>query len=368
LSWVLSDEDFFPEDLGQIKIRTAYGQSGRAPGAFDAVRTWSPVGWGGSPAFVPQNVGNPDLGPEVTREIEVGLDGSFMDDRVSVIYTYFDQFTTDALMQVTQTPSGGFGGSQLENVGQLSNSGHEIGLDLGLIQTADFGWDVGASFTTNDSEVVSLGGAPPFYSLSGYIAEGLPVPAETGRRITNPTEIADPTYEQDYFFGPQLPTKMLSMNTTLRLPKGIVISAMGEYRGGHVINRNPISISRSVRSPLCRPFYANPEASVALKDGVNALWRARCTPSQRGRGHWYDSSFFKLRSVSAQIPVDFAFPESINTAVMTVALGNSYLWTKELPWMDPEMLGNQGANSTGLSSSERVVSPVTLRMSLRISF
>ena len=142
--------------MGQIKIRTAYGQSGRAPGAFDAVRTWSPVGWGGSPAFVPQNVGNPDLGPEVTREIEVGLDGSFMDDRVSVIYTYFDQFTTDALMQVTQTPSGGFGGSQLENVGQLSNSGHEIGLDLGLIQTADFGWDVGASFTTNDSEVVSV--------------------------------------------------------------------------------------------------------------------------------------------------------------------------------------------------------------------
>ena len=368
LSWVLSDEDFFPEDMGQIKLRTAYGQSGRAPGAFDAVRTWSPVGWGGVPAFVPANVGNPNLGPEVTRELELGLDGSFLDDRLSVAYTYFDQFTTDALMRVTQTPSSGFGGSQLENVGEIANSGHELAVDVGLLQTADFGWDVGASFTTNDSEVISLGGAPEFSSLGGRIMEGFPVPAETGIYVTNPTEIANPVYENDHYYGPQLPTKMLALNTTIRFPRGISLSAMGEYRGGHVIQRNPISISRSVRSPICRPFYANPDQSITLKDGVNALWRARCTPSQRGRGYWYDSSYFKLRNVSLQFPVDFAFPESVNNSTMTIALSNSYLWTKELPWMDPEMFGNQGANSTGLSSSERVVSPVTLRLSLRITF
>jgi hypothetical protein len=66
--------------------------------------------------------------------------------------------------------------------------------------------------------------------------------------------------------------------------------------------------------------------------------------------------------------VDVAFPDRINNALLTVTLSNSYLWTKELPWMDPEMLGNQGANSTGLNSSERVVSPVTFRVSLRITF
>jgi len=291
-----------------------------------------------------------------------------LNDRLSVAYTYFDQFTTDALMRVTQTPSSGFGGSQLENVGEIANSGHELAVDVGLLQTTDFGWDVGASFTTNASEVVSLGGAPEFSSLGGRIMEGFPVPAETGIYITNPTEIADPVYENDHYYGPQLPMKMLALNTTIRFPKGISLSAMGEYRGGHVIERNPISISRSVRSPICRPFYADPDNSITLKDGVNALWRARCTPSQRGRGYWYDSSYFKIRNVSLQFPVDFAFPESVNNSTMTIALSNSYLWTKELPWMDPEMFGNQGANSTGLSSSERVVSPVTLRLSLRITF
>ena len=368
LSWVVSDEDFFPESLGQVKLRTAYGQSGRAPGAFDAVRTWSPVGWGGVPAFVPQNVGNPDLGPEVTREFEVGFDASLMNDRVNLTYTYFNQYTTDALMRVTQTPSGGFGGSQLENVGEISNTGHEVGLNLGLVQYANYGWDVGIFFTTNGSEVVSLGGAAPFSSLSGWIQEGQPVPVERGRLVTNPTANAKPEYETDYIFGPQLPTKTLSMNTSVRLPKGIVLSALGEYRGGHVINRNPISISRSVRSPICRPFYTDPDNSILLRDDTPALWRARCTPSEGGRGYWYDSSYFKLRNVSAQIPVDVAFPDRINNALLTVTLSNSYLWTKELPWMDPEMLGNQGANSTGLNSSERVVSPVTFRVSLRITF
>lgn len=34
-----------------MRLRSAYGRSGRAPGTFDAVRTWNPVGYIGRPAF-----------------------------------------------------------------------------------------------------------------------------------------------------------------------------------------------------------------------------------------------------------------------------------------------------------------------------
>ena len=71
-SWILSDESFYP-DIGEMKVRFAYGQSGRAPGPFDKVRTWSPQGLAGVPAFVPANVGNADIGPEVTTEMEGGF-------------------------------------------------------------------------------------------------------------------------------------------------------------------------------------------------------------------------------------------------------------------------------------------------------
>ena len=46
-----------------------------APVMAKAEGAW--VGWGGQPAFFPRNVGNPDLGPERTTEIEAGFDGAF---------------------------------------------------------------------------------------------------------------------------------------------------------------------------------------------------------------------------------------------------------------------------------------------------
>ena len=52
-SWVVSDEDFWG-DRGQLKLRAAWGESGRAPGAFDAVQTYLGVGWGPNPAFFPE--------------------------------------------------------------------------------------------------------------------------------------------------------------------------------------------------------------------------------------------------------------------------------------------------------------------------
>ena len=66
-SWVISDESFWSPGWGSLKLRAAYGQSGRAPGAFDAVRTWDPVGFAGSPAFTPENRGQPGPGPRGDR-------------------------------------------------------------------------------------------------------------------------------------------------------------------------------------------------------------------------------------------------------------------------------------------------------------
>src|SRR4029450_2025862 len=76
-SWVLSDESFWRDGWGSMKLRVAYGQSGRAPGAFDAVRTWTSLAWTQS-ALVPSSLGNPDIGPEVTAELEAGVEAGWV--------------------------------------------------------------------------------------------------------------------------------------------------------------------------------------------------------------------------------------------------------------------------------------------------
>ncbi|MGD8321802.1 MAG: TonB-dependent receptor, partial [Gemmatimonadota bacterium] len=147
LSYVISDEDFWG-DWGQMKLRAAWGQSGRAPGAFDKVRTYDPAGWGGNPAFLPLNVGNDEIGPERTSELELGFDGSFLSNRLTLDFSYYNQKTTDALFDVRQTPSLGFLSSQLANVGELSNKGIELSANYTAIQGEKWQWDIGGSIYT----------------------------------------------------------------------------------------------------------------------------------------------------------------------------------------------------------------------------
>ena len=369
-SWIMSDESFWNPEIGTLKLRAAYGQSGRAPGAFDAVRTWEAPGLAGRPAFIPQNVGNPDLGPEVTSELELGFDWSLLGGRLNSVFTYYRQRTDDALFDVSQVPSEGFGGSQLLNTGVTKASGIELGLDAAIVQSPDWGWDVGLNITTNKSEVVDLGDAIEFEALSAWIIEGQPVPVERDNFVTNPTEIGDPDVETGHIYGPQLPTHMLSASTTVRMPYGISVSARGEYRGGNYLPINPFSVQRTVRSTLCYPYYVNPDAGVDLRADTPALWRARCTPNLYDEGYYiWDADYFKLRSVSVTVPMDFAFPDRINSSTLTLALNNSYMWTREIPFMDPEVLSNSGANSAGLGPVDtRIPSPVTFRASLRITF
>ena len=398
-TWVVSDEDFWDPGFGSIKLRAAYGQSGRAPGAFDAVRTWSPAGYAGTPAFTPYNLGNPDLGPEVSREWEFGFDASWLDDRLTATFTYFDQQTTDALMFVSAVPSQGFTRSQLQNVGTVGADGIELQLDARLFQSTSFSVDAGLGVSTYNSEVMSLCKGEtepsevvlardpdaqciaPFWDLNGRIIEGQALPVEVGRRVINRDEIADPQFAdnpdtpaqpgrtgENVIIGPQLPTHTITPSLAVRLPGNVLLSARGEYMGGHVAYINEISISRSVRSPLCFPWYVTPKTSIELKPETPAIWRERCTPGF-ARDYWFDSTYFKLRNVSLTVPVDAVFPERVSNATFTATLSNFYDWYREIPWYDPESLGNTPALDDGIGNqTERVPSPVTFRMSMRVTF
>ncbi|MFC1661172.1 TonB-dependent receptor domain-containing protein [Gemmatimonadota bacterium] len=99
-SYLLSETGALPEFIDVLKLRAAVGEAGRAPGVFDASRTWSAATGNGDQAGVtPNNLGNPDLGPERTREIELGFEGSAFDDRMSIDFTWYDATTRDALVK-----------------------------------------------------------------------------------------------------------------------------------------------------------------------------------------------------------------------------------------------------------------------------
>lgn len=393
-SYIISEESFWPQSsfFGTMKLRAAWGKSGRAPGAFDAVRTWNPVGWGGQVAFFPENVGNPELGPEVTSETEFGFDATFFDDKVSVEFSSYNQTTNDALFSVSQIPSLGFGGSQLENVGEISNSGIELALQADILETKSFSLSGGFTIATNKSEVISLGGAPPF-SAGGWIVEGGPVPGVIGRYITNPNEYADPVFAKDangntdsrYMYGPNLPTDVYSGFIELSLPKGIKVFTRGEFMGGHYIfDGASNNVARRGAYTVCDEILIGGKNAYELiaagtKDGLTAKERAMCTRSTVGGAgsiFIYPGDFFKLRDFTVTVPVPVKF-SNINSMTLKFSAKNAYRWlNKDFPLFDPEMVSG-GGRATGSSTayyhmsrsiSEHIPSTASYTLSLRVSF
>ena len=368
-SWVTSDEDFWPENFGELKLRAAWGHAGRAPGAFDAVRTWQPISWGGLTSFNPLNVGNPDLGPERTVELEAGFDGSFLDERLRVGFTYYNQETRDALIPVQLIPSQGFSGSQLRNVGVLSNKGIELDVNGTVVRNQSLSWDMGLTVYTNNSEAVDLGGSSGFgVSGGGWVAEGGPVPAVRYDKLMNPDEIAEPVIERNFIHGPNQPTLTLTPSTTIAFGGGYVVTARGEYQGGHYIydRQSSSSAQRGQVTPLCDVPVAR--LANGERDQLTALDRYLCT-GQFSADLVYPNDFFRLRELTLQAPVPFRVPGA-SSATLTVAAQNFLTWKNEnFLAMDPEMAGNEGMSS-GLTRSiwEHPPPPASFRVSLRMNF
>ena len=164
-SWVLSEEPFFTVPfLTTFRLRAAYGESGKQPATYSAIRTYTPAtGPNDAAAVTAQFIGNPDLGPERGKEIEAGFEAGLFNDRLGLEFTYYNKRTVSAILDREVPPSLGIPGTQPFNAGEIRNSGIEMLARAKPFSRGFFEWDLSVSVATNDNEVVSLG--PAFDTL-----------------------------------------------------------------------------------------------------------------------------------------------------------------------------------------------------------
>jgi TonB-linked SusC/RagA family outer membrane protein len=339
VAYTISDEDFFPEALGNMKLRTAFGESGKAPGVFDAVRTWDAVsGDDGKPGVTPDNLGNPELGPERTQELEVGLEGSLLDGRLTYEYTYYNQTTSDALIATQQLPSGGFVGTQLENIGEIDNWGHEIGVNFNAINRENFIWDLDANYSTNESEVKSLGDLNRIYiSWRNEARVGLPLPSFCHQIAVNGDAIGETPDMETECLGPTYPTHTYGINSSITFLKRFTFDILGEGQGGHTLSAAVLyQNTRRFVNPLC---YEIQEMVAAGNTSTlkTSDW-ARCDRAYTSYGMWAQpADFFKIRSASLsyRIPEDW-LPGNIRGATVRLQGRNLFKFT-DFQGLDPEV-------------------------------
>ncbi|HUG28277.1 MAG TPA: SusC/RagA family TonB-linked outer membrane protein, partial [Gemmatimonadales bacterium] len=168
VSWVVSEENFWNFDaISSLRLRAAWGQSGRSPTPGASLTTLSPEPYVSGTASilsgaVPDSPGNQDLKAERGEEIELGFDAGLFDERLGLEVTYFNKNTKDLLLRRPLPPSLGFITNPFVNIGEVSNKGFEIAMTALPVNTPNLSWDIRAGVSTLDSKIISLGDVSPF--------------------------------------------------------------------------------------------------------------------------------------------------------------------------------------------------------------
>ena len=178
--------------LSTVRLRAAVGQSGLQPQAFSKLTTFSALSSETGPGVGPENLGNPDLKPEVSTEWEVGSEIGAFNDRAAIDVTYWNRITRDALFFRQFAPSGGFRNTQLSNVGRIDSHGWEIGANVIPINRPNLSLKLFANTTFLHEIVTSLGGAPPlkvggsYPRYRNFVREGYAPGALFGAKLVGP--------------------------------------------------------------------------------------------------------------------------------------------------------------------------------------
>lgn len=357
-SYLLSRESFFRDAVGdvvnELRLRVAYGQTGKFPKPFQRDRTFEAVSFRGQSAPRFENPGNPELGPEVTETIEGGADLALFHDRIGVSVTYYDATTREALFSVPEQPVTGQG-LQFRNVGRLENSGWELQWNVRVLDLDELRWALNGTFQTKDNVVADMGGAAPFFvgGTDQRVAEGKRVGAwfVTTPVDTNGDGKLDGS-ERQYTGGQPWPTKNGSLGTDVTLFQRLTLSALGEWAtGSQVMDWG--SVWATFNSIYRRERIAGVEFPVKYDLQGNEV--GKYFPFDAISAFIYDGDYAKVRRVSARynVPDSWVRKFGVQSARVYASARNLFIWS-ENQLVDPELSGVQSGSDLNLGGATSI--------------
>jgi TonB-linked SusC/RagA family outer membrane protein len=391
--------------INALKLRAAYGESGKQPITFSALQTYeSATGPGDVPTVTQLTIGNPDLGPERSKEIELGFDLGAFSDRFGAEVTYYHKRTTDAILDRTIAPSIGVPGTQPFNAGSIKNSGLETLLRATPLLTNRVTWDVTFGWSMNNNEVEDLGTPESVLELrrasscTGYVigktdpktcpvpdfvlaasgslpprhTVGYPLGSYFNKKIVsatiNPalggkaqdimcddgkggTILCSDPKTPFVFLGRTTPKYEGSFTNSFTVFKNLRLSALVDFKRDYV-KVDGSQRFRCVINRRCKEFFYpqefDPKLIASLFAGTDAL------PD----GYINDASYTKLREVAVQYTLPPAFGRfgHFSRAVIGLAGRNLHTWTK-YPGLDPEAFFLGGSRGGGFALFDQTTNP-----------
>lgn len=153
----LYEDSPFYNILTFSKIRASYAKVGKDAPAHRLTPILEPFygingGWRNG-----RWAGNPILKPEITSELELGIDLRFFNGFINLDFTYYNRTSDNQIFEPRVTPVIG-SVFQTINSGSIQNKGMEALLSVRLINKKDFGWETSFNAFGNRSKLLELFG------------------------------------------------------------------------------------------------------------------------------------------------------------------------------------------------------------------
>ena len=332
-----------------------------------------------------ENYPNVDLKPFTSTEMEYGVELRFLKNRLGLDFTYYDQKTTDDILNANISRASGFGTTSV-NLGKISNKGIEF-LLTGSPLKSDLTWDISLNFAKNNSKVISLiegqteviGEEPRTRTVLIKHIVGQPYGV-----ITGITQLRDPAtgllvYDADGAPLTDNKYKVLGngvadftggLNNSFGW-KNLNLTFLIDFKsGGDIYSGTNVRMTQAGFTKLSlqgREGEAPLTINGVIQDGTDAngnpvykKFTKTLTPGE-ARNYWsqlgdraqenfvYDASFIKLRQVTLgyTIPKKLLNKTPMQAIMLSFVARNLAILHKNTPNIDPESSYSSG-NSQGL--------------------
>ena len=405
------------------KFRASWAQVGAPPpGPYYTSSSYETSsigdGWGdnisfpiaGVTGFEIDNILGAELKPELSEEIEVGVDLRFLQNKVGLDLAYWQRKSTDAILNASLPPSTGYISAWL-NAGQMTSKGIEATLNLNLLDTDDYGWNSQINYTTNESIVDELAPGLERLFLAGFSTAGTYLVAgnqygaifggaylragnggPTDDKLNIPegeVVINDDPASREYGYqavdpsqraiGDPNPDFILGWNNSFRI-KDVKLGFLIDWReGGDLWNGTAWALSFFGRSQLTAD--TREEAATPISGVLKSNGQPNTIPVVRDQSYWtsslggfgavgeqfvQDGGWLRLREVSLsyKLPLDLLGVNFINSADISV-LGRNLWFQSDYEGIDPETsltgTGNgQGFDYFNMPSTSSIIFKLNL--------
>lgn len=188
IAWKISDEDFMQNSgFDLLKLRVGYGEIANVNGLgnylfltrYEGSTDTAQYQLGSSfyQTYRPEPI-NPNLRWEVGKSVNVGIDYSIFNGRVSGLVNAYIRKTEDLIALAIVDPFTNFGNRIDTNIGDMENRGLEFNLNVDAVKTDNLKVSLNYNISFNDNEITSLPTDQPHGLISSGVGSNVQVHRE----------------------------------------------------------------------------------------------------------------------------------------------------------------------------------------------